>query len=195
MNTVEPIRDKEMVVDIAEYLRVRSFRNFVMFIFGIYSGLRISDILEQRVRDVRDSKGKIKSHIYIREMKTGKEKRFVINDELKYVLEEYVQGKHDYEYLFKSRKGLNKPITREHAYYILNDAAKAFGLESIGTHTMRKTFGYHLYQETKDAVSLQKIFNHSHVSITLLYIGVTQDMKDSMVKKLSFKVNRSNKRK
>lgn len=195
MNTVEPIRDKKLVNDIAEYLRIRSERNFVMFVFGIYSGLRISDILEQRVRDVRDANGKIKSHIYIREKKTGKEKRFVINDELKDVLQEYVQDKPGYEYLFKSRKGLNKPITREYAYQILRDAAQAFRLESIGTHTMRKTFGYHLYQETKDAVSLQKIFNHSHVSITLLYIGVTQDMKDNMVKKLSFKLNTRKKRK
>ena len=52
MNTVEPIRDKETVIDIAECLRKDSERNYVMFLFGIYSGLRISDILKFRVRDV-----------------------------------------------------------------------------------------------------------------------------------------------
>lgn len=46
MNTVEPIRDLETVLDIADYLKVRNKRDYVMFMFGIYSGLRISDILQ-----------------------------------------------------------------------------------------------------------------------------------------------------
>ena len=64
MNTVEPIRDKETVIDIAEYLKKDSERNYVMFLFGIYSGLRISDILKFRVRDVKD-----KSDIVLRKRK------------------------------------------------------------------------------------------------------------------------------
>ena len=78
MNTVEPIRDLNTVQDIAQYLRKDSERNYVLFAFGIYSGLRISDILKMRVRDVKN-----KNYIYLRERKTGKEKRFAINDELK----------------------------------------------------------------------------------------------------------------
>ena len=53
MNTVEPIRDVSLVNDIADYLREQSERNYILFLFGIYSGLRISDILKLRVRDVR----------------------------------------------------------------------------------------------------------------------------------------------
>lgn len=182
MNTVEPIKDIELVYDIADYLRARSERNYVLFMFGIYSGLRISDILKFRVRDV-----KYKNYIYIREKKTKKEKRFAMNQDLKEILAEYIKGKQDYEFLFKSRKGINKPITRECAYSILSNAGKAFGLESIGTHTLRKTFGYFLYQETKDAVTIKEILNHTHISDTLRYIGVNQDHKDSIMKKLSFK--------
>ena len=187
MNTVEPIRDIELVNDIADYLIARNERDYVMFVFGIYSGLRISDILKLRVRDVKD-----KEYIYLREEKTNKEKRFVIHEDLREVIKEYIKDKEDYEYLFKSRKGLNSPITREHAYRILNNAAKAFGLESIGTHTMRKTFGYFLYQETKDAVAIKEILNHSDISITLRYIGVNQDRKDKVVKKLNL-INRKRK--
>lgn len=182
MNTVEPIRDIELVNDIADYLKIKNERDYVLFMTGIYSGLRISDILMLRVRDVKD-----KDHIYIREKKTGKEKRFIIHEELQEILGEYIQNKQDYEHLFKSRKGLNNPITREHAYAILNNAAKIFGLESIGTHTMRKTFGYFLYQETKDAITIKEIFNHSDISTTLRYIGVNQDHKDKVIKKLSFR--------
>ena len=71
MNTVEPIRDIDTVWDIADYLGETSERNRMMFLFGIYVGIRISDILKLKVRDVRD-----KTHIYIREKKTKKEKRF-----------------------------------------------------------------------------------------------------------------------
>ena len=53
MNTVEPIRDIEVVLDIADYLKERNRRDYVMFMFGIYSGLRICDILQFRVRDVQ----------------------------------------------------------------------------------------------------------------------------------------------
>ena len=182
MNTVEPIRDKELISDIADYLREKSERNYVMFMFGIYSGLRISDTLKFKVRDIRD-----RDYIIIREQKTRKERRFPINDELKPILRDYVEGKKDYEYLFKSRKGKNEPITRQQAYNILQDAADTFDLYAIGTHTLRKTFGYHMYQQTHDAVTIQRILNHSDISITLRYIGINQEAQDSTMKKLSFK--------
>lgn len=47
------------------------------------------------------------------------------------------------------------------AYKILRHAADYVGLDDIGTHTMRKTFGYHLYKKTGDVALLQKILNHS----------------------------------
>lgn len=52
---------------------------------------------------------------------------------------------------------------------------KRIGLEEIGTHTMRKTFGYWHYQQYKDVAILQEIFNHSSPSVTLRYIGINQD--------------------
>lgn len=182
MNTVEPIRDINLVWDIGDYLKARNERDYVLFMYGIYTGLRISDILPFRVRDVRNSE-----YITIREMKTKKEKRFPINPELKPIIEHYIKDKKDYEYLFKSKKGKNNPITRQQAYNILNQAAEAFGLESIGTHTLRKTFGYHMYQQTKDIVTIKEILNHSDIAVTLRYIGINQDMKDTAIKRLSFK--------
>ena len=182
MNTVEPIRDLDLVMDIADYLRSESERNYVMYMFGIYSGLRISDIRLFRVRDVRN-----KSKLIIREKKTGTEKKFPINNELRPIIDNYIADIMDYEYLFKSKKGKNSPISRQQAYNILHDAAQHFGLEAIGTHTLRKTFGYHMYQQTKDVVTIQEILNHADISITLRYIGINQDMKDEAIKKLTFK--------
>ena len=182
MNTVEPIRDINTVNDIADYLRSRSERDYIMFLFGIYSGLRISDILKLRVRDV---KGKEK--IVMREKKTGKERKFPLNKVLKKSLASYVGQKKEYEFLFRSRQGCNQPVSRQQAWKILSEAGERFGLDSIGTHTLRKTFGYHMYQQTHDIVTIQKILNHATQDYTLRYIGITQDTLDSAVSNLSFK--------
>lgn len=182
MNTVEPIRDINIVLDIADYLKSRNERDYVLFMFGIYTGLRISDILKFRIRDIRN-----KDYICIKEQKTGKDKRFLLQKDLKDILKAYIKDKKDYEYLFKSRQGYNKPITRETAYSILKVVANEFNIENIGTHTMRKTFGYFLYKQTKDLVAIKEILNHSDISETRRYIGLTQDNKDSMVQNLSFK--------
>lgn len=182
MNTVEPIRDMDLVMDVADFLKAKNERDYVMFMFGIYTGLRISDILQFRVRDVRG-----KDAVYIREEKTGKEKRFPINSELEPIIRNFIQDKKDYEYIFKSPNYPNKPITRQQAYNILTAAANTFGLDAIGTHTLRKTFGYHMYQQTHDAVTLKEIFNHSDISVTLRYIGINQDNKDKAIRGLSFK--------
>ena len=82
--------------------------------------------------------------------------------------------------MFPSRKG-SSAIQRNQAYKILNEAARTVGIqESIGTHSMRKTFGYHAYKSGIDIALLQKIFNHSCPSVTLRYIGITQDSIDDV---------------
>lgn len=186
MNTVEPIRDIEVVYDIADYLRVRSERNYLLFEFGISTGLRISDILKFRVRDFRDRNGKMKEYFRINEQKTDKVKMMQIPKDLKGLIKDYVKDKKDYEFLFKSRNGINKPITRQQAYRILSDAASVFGIDKIGCHTLRKTFGFHIYQKTKDAAGIMSLLNHSSISETLRYIGIDQDRKDSIIQSVNF---------
>lgn len=180
MNTVQQIKDMDTVLDIARYLKSKDERYYVLFVTGIYSGLRVSDILKLRVKDVKG-----KDHIFIREKKTKKEKRFLINKNLKRILDEYIKGKDDLEYLFENPK-THKPITRQWAYQMIREAGEKFGVYNLGTHTMRKTFGYHMYQATKDGAMLMKLFNHSSIHITLRYIGVEQDQTDKAVSKLNF---------
>lgn len=170
MNYVEPIRDSAVVEDIANYYKEENERNYIMFLMGIYTGLRISDILKLKIRDVKN-----KDYIILREQKTGKQRNIKINKILKRELANYVQNKDPDDYLIKSRENYNKPIGRSMAYKILQKAAGEFSLESIGTHSMRKTFGYHFYRKTKDVVTLQRIFNHVHPSVTLRYIGIEQE--------------------
>nr|WGD75151.1 site-specific integrase [Bacillus subtilis] len=172
MNFVQPIRDLDQIYYIKKYLKERSERNHLLFVAGINSGLRISDLRLLRVRDVK------RMYIDLREQKTSKQKRIKINKALRKAFSDYIKDKDDQEFLFKSREGLNKPISRSMAYNILREAADYVGLDGIGTHTMRKTFGYWHYKKFKDVALPQEIFNHSSPDITLRYIGITQDTMD-----------------
>lgn len=177
MEVVQPITDQAVIKGIAEYLKSRNERDYVLFCTGIYTGLRIADILELRVFDVKDQ-----THIRLKEGKTGKSKRIKISPILLKIYASYTEGKESYEYLFKSRVGENKPITRERAYAILREAASKFGLKQIGCHSMRKTFGYWMYSSSEHNIALlMDIFNHSKESITLRYIGLTQENKDKAI--------------
>ena len=170
MNYVEPIRQVEQIQAMKEQLKKNGTRDYLLFTFGINVGLRISDIIKLKVKDVLNSDRTMKSHIEIKEEKTKKTKKFKINNILADELYVYTKNMGLEEYIFKSRNGNNKPITRVRAYTILNEAAKIVGIADIGTHSLRKTFGYHYYIHSHDIVVLQKLFNHSSPSITLLYI-------------------------
>ncbi len=175
MRSVEPIRDLATLEKVKTELMKQSYRDYVMFTTGLNTGLRISDILPLKVADVRN-----KTHITIRENKTNKRKRFAINPTLRALLDPYIEGMADHEYLFQSRKGENQPITRVQAYRILKQAGENLGIDNIGTHTMRKTYGYHHYKNTGDIVMIQQQLNHTSPSVTLRYIGITQDEIDEM---------------
>ena len=93
------------------------------------------------------------------------------------MFEEYTKGKRSDEALFKTR--FQNRMDRFTVYRIIRKSCKLAGLpEKVGTHTMRKTFGYHHYQKFKDIAILQKIFNHSSPQVTLRYIGIEQDQID-----------------
>lgn len=172
MTMVEPIRKIEDIRKVEKILEKQSKRNLLFFTIGTNCGLRISDILRLNVGDVRG-----KTHIQIIEKKTGKFKKFPINSKLKPMFEEYTKDKHSDEPLFITIFG--NRLERVAAYYIVRDACKTAGLEEkVGTHTLRKTFGYHHYKKNKDVAILQKIFNHSAPQITLRYIGIDQDQID-----------------
>lgn len=180
MNYTEPIRSKKTIRNVLMYLRNKNDRDYMLFLLGIHTGLRISDLLRLRVRDVKD-----KSHISLTEKKTKKPRKILINKELKIELKEYCKGKQHYEYLFQSREGGNNPITRTRAYQILLDAGDVFGIH-ISCHTLRKTFGYTHYKQNNDVVYLMEIFNHATPRITLRYIGVMQDELDKSTSDMSF---------
>lgn len=176
MKVVQPIRDFEKVEAMMRILKERNERNYILLMVGLYTALRISDILRIRIEDIQ------KDYLNIREKKTSKFRRVYLNPNLRKALKSYIADKEPYEFLIRSREGGNRAISRAMAYRILNDAAKEVGLDSIGTHSLRKTFGYWVYKDTKDVAGLQKLFNHSNPEETLRYIGIEQDSVDSLIR-------------
>lgn len=175
-NLVEPIKDKKKVEAVEKYLEKHSKRNRLIWAFGINTGLRISDILGLDVEDVEN-----KTYIEIKEKKTGKYKRFPLNKKLQNLIKNYLENSRRYMYslsddepLFIGKKHCR--LDRSQVYRFLNEACKNLDIKAnIGTHTMRKTFGYFHYKQFNDVALLQKILNHSSPAITLRYIGIAQE--------------------
>ena len=122
MNFVEPIRDKAKLHMIEDWLYRFGEKYYVMFEIGIYSGLRVSDILPLRKEDVWH-----KTHIKIREKKTGKYKMFVINPELSSVLDPYAKGLKPGDLLIPSNPKFpkEKPVSTSMAYKVLRGMPSA----------------------------------------------------------------------
>ena len=181
MNIVEPIRNKKDLSKVEKILLNEfgsyGMRNLLIYLFGTNCGLRISDILNLDVGDVKN-----RSYVELKEIKTGKRKKFPINDKLKPLIFEFTKNRNINEPLFLSKCGHR--LERTQCYRFLNKACKKAGIEyKIGTHSLRKTFGYHHYKKYKDVALLQKIFSHSSPLVTLIYIGINQDILDNSYKK------------
>ncbi|WP_198469009.1 tyrosine-type recombinase/integrase [Acetomicrobium sp. S15 = DSM 107314] len=198
MEYVEPIRNRADVVSVAEYLGRWNPVYYLLFEFGIHTGLRVSDLRRLTFGDIieefKSGARRWRKEIWILEQKTRKKgkARTITNrkriirikgTELEYVIKSQLSPISQWdlsEPLFPSRRlgenGETRALGRIRIWEILRMAAEACGIEErVGTHTMRKTFGYHFYRKTRDIAVLQKIFGHSTPEITLRYIGITQD--------------------
>ena len=184
-NTVDPLKNKKDIQKIKQYLKGKdNKRDYMLFVVGINVGLRVGDLLKLKIKDVIDNNGNFKDKIVITEEKTDKTRNLKLNDSVKESIKLYLDSLKSYDmddYLFKSRKG-NKPLRVDSTHKIIKNTLRELNIKgNYGTHTLRKTFGYWHYQQYKDVAILQDIFNHSSPSVTLRYIGITDDIKDKTI--------------
>ena len=150
-------------------------RNYMLFYIGINVGLRISDILSLKNYNFNGE------HINITEKKTKKERKIPILPKVRKRIDSYITKNKITGYMFQNKN--NEKLSRHTAYRIMKKIQKRFSLEDLGTHTLRKTFGFHFYDRTNDIATLMIIFNHSSEAITLKYLGIQQDLIDKKMKK------------
>ena len=179
MNNVEPIRDKSKIQSVKLYLKGKDLRSCAMFIVGINIALRITDLLSLKWRDVLKQNKRTFRDIEIYEGKTNKYRKIKLNKSARGILKELMESLEYFDmedFIFKSREGENKPITRQQALNILKDAAKAVGItENIGTHSLRKTWGYHAWKAGFSPAIIMETLNHSNLAVTKRYLGIQQD--------------------
>ncbi|WP_077620714.1 tyrosine-type recombinase/integrase [Bacillus sinesaloumensis] len=178
MEFVDPIKEIADIKAMKEVLRQHSQRDLLFFVFGINTGMRVSDLLSLKVSDIRDG-NEIKEFVTIKGSQDDEIAEFYINNSVKTELSKYLSqvNLEESDYLFKSKKN-NNPITRQQAYRIINQAAKDVGIPGkIGTHTLRKTFGYHAYRKGIAVSILSKVYHHQTSAETLHYIGIEKNEK------------------
>lgn len=184
---VEPIKDKLKIKQMYYYLNGKDPKYGLIFKFGLNTGLRISDILPIRVKDVFNERYEYRYYLILKEKKTGKIKKIKLNSAIKKAISSFVKQQKltQDSYLFYSRKGGH--LKRIQAYKVLKEAADICYVENFGTHSLRKTWGYWTYRASKYNIGLiMDTFNHSSQSITLRYIGINQEEKDELYSLVQF---------
>jgi len=179
MEYVVPIKDINKIEEIKNILRKSSKRDYCLFVLGINTGIKAQDLLTLKVEDVWENKNP-KEFLCIKDRKTGELVPYYLNIRVHEALYYYLyDGKlMSEDFLFRSTRD-NQPITRQQAYRIINHAAREVGLQgNIGTHTLRKTFGYHAYRKGVAISILMSLFHHTSRSETLKYIGITEEEKN-----------------
>jgi len=179
VTTVEPIRDAKKIVAIKSILKAGKYpRDYLLFALGINLALRVSDLLALKVKDVLDRKGNIVESVHIREQKTNRQTKIMLNRTAKEALEFYFSKdgiSNGEEFLFKSLRS-NKALDRIRANTLINQWCKEVDLQGrFGTHTLRKTWGYRARKLGVSIELIQEKLGHRSPAVTRRYIGVTQD--------------------
>lgn len=169
-------------------------RNKLLFLVGINIGIRASDLRTLKYSFFFDKQNdgtlKFKKFYVLQPMKQRKQKKFVklfFNQTVQTAINNYISIypiENLDDYLFPSRKG-DEPIIVQSLWRIIKDAAVEAGIEqNIGSHSLRKTFGFWCWHNSEDKnkalVILQQVFNHSSTQITAKYIGILDDEIEDM---------------
>jgi len=181
LNRVEPIRDKRKIVAIKNLLKgAERWRDYTLFVLGINFGLRIDDLLKLQVKDVLDESGEIKDRFTIVEGKTKKSNTIKINDSAKEAIRllfDNTDIKDDLKnHLIYNTKEPYKPIHRVSAHRLVNQICSEVGIKNIaiGTHTLRKTWGYHAHKAGISIEVIQAKYMHQSTATTRRYLGIEQ---------------------
>jgi integrase len=184
MKGCRPLTDQEADAIMESFGGPYAARDRAIFALGRYTGERISAILQLKVGDIIQAGRLTDSIIYRRATRKGKtESRTVpLHPKAKKALtawiNQLVKGTilTADEYVFRSRKGINRPVGRVQYHKIMKEAVAINELTGkIATHSMRKTFADHVYKALgKDIFHLQKAMGHKNINSTVQYLSFNE---------------------
>ena len=179
--TSNPIKDKNDINRMCEYFKAAGdYRMYAIFMVGINTAYRISDILSLRWGDILNESGEF----WRKEKKTGKWRFICLNQTLLNALDLYRQktdvAVSSEAYVFPASRSCYETAARQDVDRKLKRAVADLGIAAhAGTHLMRKTFAYHYLTGAADRSraleQLMLLLGHSSPRITLSYAGITED--------------------
>lgn len=177
---VQPIRDPDKLTAIKTALREEApARDFLLFTLGLNTALPVRDLLPLRVRDVVDTKGKVRKVLQLQPDASGPITRIRLNAAAAEAVRLFVsrEGKSDRDaLLFRSRAG-DAPLNRAQVWRLINGWCRAAGLTGrYGGHTLRKTWGYMALKHHSIPLHVvQKKLGHATPGVTRKYLGVERE--------------------
>ena len=194
MNFVEPIRDRKKIAQIKNLLRgQKRFRDLLLFVVGINAALRVSDLLQLRINHFLDEQGRIKRRFWIKERKRGKRQEVVINTSIREALDEYLvaypdigDDKDNFVFFNSKAKDYSQPIKRGQAWKSITSICLDVSLSgNFGTHSLRKTWGYHARMQGVDLALIMHKLDHESIAYTKRYLGITDDELQAVAQRLN----------
>lgn len=198
---VLPIKDTQMLNQVLTTLRDNfkyGQRNYTIFQVGKATLLRVSDVISLLKTDIFEENGDIRRNAYIVDKKTKKQNtlylRPVESDLLKYQnwLMRYQMDNpkmkvYDSKWLFPSFANPDNHISGHTYYEVMQKVGDLLGLNYLGTHTMRKTGAYRVYEQSNHNIGLvMKLLNHSSEAVTLNYLGLDQESREHILDSINF---------
>ena len=205
MSVSEPIRNNKDVTALLDYYRKRDeYRNYCFLGFGFFTALKVSDLIKIKWRDVYDfALDMFKVHIIIEKRGENRTIGLYLNKHLERIIHGYKEwlessGSHlitPEQFLFKSRKGDNNHITRQHAHRIVQAAAESAGVSGvISCESMRKTFGYNAHKLGISTDIIMDMYSKKTYEAAKRYMGIehedfiSQDERDTAHKLISSQI-------
>jgi site-specific recombinase XerD len=166
------------------------YRDLLLFVVGINTALRISDLLELQINQFISEDGEIRNRFWIREQKRGKRHEITINQSIQEALTEYLEA-HPFDlkelqsYLFFNPR-TKQHIKRGQAWKFITTICQEVGLRgNYGTHRLRKTWGYHARMQGGDLALIMYKLNHNSIAYTKRYLGITDDELQAIAQRLN----------
>ena len=194
MNFVEPIRDRKKIAQIKNQLRGQQrYRDLLLLVVGINTALRISDLLQLRIGHFIDDHKRVRQRFWIKEQKRNKRHEVVINQSIREALNEYLEANHgvsddaeNFVFFNTKTNGYAEPIKRGQAWKFIVSICHEVGLPgNFGTHSLRKTWGYHARMQGVDLALIMHKLNHESIAYTKRYLGITDDELEAVAQRLN----------
>ena len=191
MKGCRALTDQEVALVSKSFGGTYAARDRALFILGVKSGFRISELLSLTVGDVWQHGQFVERVAVQRKHMKGKHqgRSVILHPAAKTALAAWLMDLQRLgeltpaSYLFPSRKGVNRPLRRGQAHHILQEAYQTNGLTGmIGCHGMRKTFGQKVYQATgRDLRATQHAMGHKSPASTAAYLAVDEQAVDAVI--------------